>query len=114
MNQNVAERLTKRASRASAIIEICQQGLTGHLSAVVHALDQLTWAEVQDVAPYLPLLGPPAVPALCRLLKSERKQTAEIITGALAAIGDVRAAEPLVQMMEEQADRRTQFGHATR
>ncbi|MBI3944791.1 MAG: HEAT repeat domain-containing protein [Armatimonadetes bacterium] len=103
MSPEMAVRLANRVTRTKALIEVCRKGLKDYLPLALGALDKLTWGEVEEVAPFLPLLGNDAVPALCRLLNSTRKQTAAAVTEALAVIGDARACGPLVAMMEQQA-----------
>jgi hypothetical protein len=103
MSSSIAVRLEKKATRIEAIIELCQNQLHEYIPGLVSVLSTLSWDEVEQIIPYLPLLGPTAVEPLCSLLSSSRKQTIEAVTSTLAAIGDVRAATPLVQMMEEQA-----------
>ncbi len=103
MSDDLGIQLSSKQTRAAAAVEVCQGHLVSHMQSLMIALDQMSWAEIQIVTPHLPLLGEEAVPALCSLLTSQRKQTAEAVTTALAEIGDPRASVPLVQMMERQA-----------
>lgn len=102
MSISIQKSLAQKSTRTQAAIKVCQEQLHTEMSALLNALDKMSWAEIGEVTPYLAYLGVEAVPHLCTLLKSSRKQTIEAITTALGEIGDARAAFPLIQMMEEQ------------
>jgi hypothetical protein len=103
MSQDIKNNLQNRSKRAEAVIEICQQRITSLLPDLANTVDKMTWAEISEITPYLSYLGTEAVETFCKLLNSSRKQTIECITTALAEIGDIRAVDPLIKMMEDQA-----------